>query len=87
MANKLFKDGNCVVIINDSGEWDIPATDFWFKPDKTNETYSLKGSRTMQTVTIKRSEISGYENNDIIPVAYDEETFKTFLRENSLLTL
>jgi hypothetical protein len=85
MANRIFIEGNTLVIEQGTAVKNIPITDLFYTFNDTQNSYSIKGSRSMQTALILKGDITSYTNE--LGVAYTETTFNTLLRENSFLTL
>lgn len=84
MANRLYREGNFIVLEQGSRVIDFPIVDADFNYNDVSQTYLIKTVLTNKTGSIPRSSISSYTND--IGISYTETTFKSFLRHNTGLT-
>lgn len=84
MANKLYREGNYVVLEQDSRIVNFPVVDSDYEYNNNTQAYSIKSYQSRKTGIINRSDIGTYTND--ISVAYTEVSLNSFLRQNTGLT-
>lgn len=84
MANKLYREGNFVVLEQGTRIVNFPVVDSDYEYNENTQVYSIKSYQSRKTGVINRSDIGTYTNE--ISVAYTEASLNSFLRHNTGLT-
>lgn len=85
MAYKLYRDLNCIVLIQDAVRVDYPIVNTYFTYNENSQNYTIRTVNTkIRESIINRADISDYSNE--LNVDYDELTFLSFLRLYASLT-
>lgn len=84
MANKLYREGNFVVLEQGTRIVNFPVIDSDYEYNENTQVYSIKSYQSRKTGVINRSDIGTYTNE--ISVAYTEASLNSFLRQNTGLT-